>query len=199
MGFNRLPDTPPVDVPPLVVALEQLRAMAPDEITSAGLAFWKDFATSLRVHARQLTDLAGTIEGVCAEVIPRRAGATVESDGRTFARTGSRDRTFTKDKDLRAELQRLVLDTVIRIPEKTPAGKRQKPVEILGTTYHPGEVVELSPVERILWAYPLDDPRIRPLRLLGIDPDSDDCDYFTHGEWTNRDVREVVEDLDDDS
>jgi hypothetical protein len=170
--------------------------MAPDRVDASSLALWKDTATSLRVYARQITDLAGTIEGVCAEAIPRQAGATLVSDDRTFARTGSRERKYTKDPDERAALQRLVLDTVIRIPEKNAKGKPHRPVTILGRTYQPGEIVELTPVERILWVYPLDEPRKTPLRLLGIDPDA--CDFFALGEWTNRDVREVVDDIEDD-
>lgn len=136
----------------------------PTELDVADVAQWHDTQQMIVGYAKRLSDAAGLIGVVCAEAVPREKGATIVSEGRTFKRTGTPTRKGWQTDDL----LRAVLDSRLFAP---------------GT----GELVDETPVEKILAVWNLGAPRVTALKARGIDPDE-----FATVEWSNRSVAEVA-------
>lgn len=149
--------------PELDAAVVEVEQALPNMIEAGDVAEWADVRDLLRAYARRLTDCAGLIDGMCAETIPWDKGATIISEGRVFARTGKPTRKAWKTDELRVA----VLDS--RLYDQST-----------------GELIEETPVEKILAVWNLTAPRVTALAARGID-----VDEFCVTEWSNVGVREA--------
>ena len=147
--------------PELETAVVEIEQSLPDTITAGEVAQWADVRDCLRAYAKRLTDAAGLLDGMCAETVPREKGAVVESEGRTFQRTGTASRKAWQT----SELLRVVKDCRVFDPKT-------------------GEL--LNAEDLILKVWSLGAPRVTALRELEIDPDE-----FSETTWSNVGVKEV--------
>ena len=137
----------------------------PAEIGPDDVAEWFAVQQLVDGYVARLKSVSGLIGGMLAEAVPREKGATVVSEGRVFKRTGTPTRKGWRNDELLVA----VLDSRLFAP---------------GT----GELVDETPVEKILAVWNLSAPRTTALAARGID-----ADEFCTVEWTNRGVAEVAQ------
>jgi hypothetical protein len=150
--------------PKLEDAVATIEQALPTEISAGEVAEWFAVQQLIDSYVARLKSMSGLIGGMMAEAVPREKGATIVSEGKTFRRTGTPSRKGWRNDELLVA----VLDSRLFKP---------------GT----GELVDESPVEKILAVWNLGSPRTTALTARGID-----ADEFCVVEWSNRGVAEVV-------
>lgn len=146
----------------LRAAIIEIEMALPATVEIEDLAYWKEWQDAFRSEAARLISVAELLAQASYEAVPPGRTVTIHS-GRSFRRTGKKSRKDWKTDDL----LRAVLDSR-RFDRGT------------------GELVEETPMEKLLTVWNLGAPRVTALEERGIEPDD-----FCEVEWSGRNIKEV--------